>query len=653
MTNSTNIATNNTNSTIAGNNMKIETVNDSALASIIASNVFHKVHCTQTALVIACSLVDALDQPDYFLEMFIHTMETAQLRTVLDNKSTTQELDLDMEAIALVLVEMGFVTEEGEPGDSLIALKEMEKEAYAPTTGEIVRRNPTYKLEKGQASDLLVESITAQEKTMFTVDSYMLNIANKVQAITGGVDADDEAYVLAGCNNMDPKQAYHSEFMADRRGRTYQAACHGPIAAASDRSRALMDLVGVPTSYDVPTVMSVIKAEMEDMTKCIKTQVIELNMIGEEQFIINHTPKGTDCKKPWSFVKAVRIVRELKAGNRPYIGMAVGLDAKCSGPQLAALMVGDADLAAACGMTLVQVEDAYERCVQMLAKFGFHGFTRNGVKKAFMGVFYGQGYAAFTDVKGMMEEEDMKEVVAILAPQGIISDDVAKKFHKAITQSFGKKLVALRERFKEFNGKVQGRIGHTMPDGFKIQMNYKVKWNILNEAMEFGVEAPDAHIVTGDMTRKFIKVQLNTLEVHTGDFVRNGFVNMVQGTDALIARLIITQLDRLGAQHILGIHDCFRVNVTEMHLLKQAIINAYMILFGTKVNCKSADLPMGQDILGMYFEGASKQLVEGEKVVPMPQFLPFGPKPRKMAKIGDNKIEDVIQALGTSYYFAK
>ncbi|MEE8599037.1 MAG: hypothetical protein V3S69_05960, partial [Dehalococcoidales bacterium] len=378
MTNSTNVSTQATNSTNEGNNMKTTTINDSALASIIASNVFHKINCAQKSLVIACSLVDALDQPEYFLPMFVHTMETAQFRTVLDNKSTNHDLDFDMDAIAVMLVEMGYLTDEGEAGDNLLKLSETSAEAYAPTSAELVRRFPTYKLEKGQASELLIKSIHAQEKTKFTRDDYMVDLANQVQAKTGGVDADDEAYVLAGCNAMSSANAYISEYMADRRGRTYQAACHGPVHAASDRSRAMADLFGVPTDYDVAQVTAVIKAEMEDMTKCIKTQLIELNMVGEVNFIINHMEKGTDCKKPWSFVKAVRIMRELKAGNRPYIGMAAGLDAKCSGPQLAALMVGDADLAAACGMTLEQVEDAYERCVQTLEKAGFAGFTRNG-----------------------------------------------------------------------------------------------------------------------------------------------------------------------------------------------------------------------------------------------------------------------------------
>ena len=660
MTTSTNATTSTTPTTMVPTMTTpttVQTVNDSALASILASNLFHKLGDTQQALIVACSLVDALDQEEYFFEMFCHTVQTAQLTTSLKNVMTATEVVIDMEALGVSLVQMGYMTDEGKVGDNLRKATEISSEAYAPTQQEVVRRFPTHKLEVGQKSNLLVEAIEALEDTWFTVDSHMVELWNQFEARTGGSEENPEAYVLAGCNVMSSEAYYHSEFMADRRGRLYQAACHGPNGQASDKARAMMNLAGVPLDYDKKVAWDLIMEEMADMVAGgqlgIKAAMTELNMIGELEFLVKHDEGCDGVKKAWSFVKAARIMGALKRGETPYIGMAVGLDAKCSGPQLGALMVGDGEMAAACGMTMELCEDAYERAVKSLAQAGFHGFTRNGIKKSFMGVFYGQGYAAFTNVTSMMQEEDMKEVVAILAPEGIVPDEVAKKFHKAITKSFGKKMCALRERLKEFGGLIQGRTHHMMPDGFKVQMNYKQKWNINNELMEFGVEAPDAIVVTEGMTRKFIKLQLNTLDVHTGDFVRNGFVNMIQATDALIARLIIVHLKRMGAKHIISVHDCFRVNITEMPLLKQAIINAYQDLFGTVVNCKTKDLPLGQDILGLYFEGVSKSVVDGAKVVPMPQFLPFGPKPRKMAKVGEHKLGDVIDALGTSYYFAK
>lgn len=657
MTNLTNNTTNTTTTTTESNTMTT-TTNTSALTSIIAASLYHKLHCTQQAIMVATAIVDACEDKEYFVDTFMDTLEQSQMqvRTVQEDGKfayKTLVVELDGEALAPVLEELGYMTEDGMVGEKLQELLDMRKESYAPTTGPVERKFANYGLEKGQASALLAEAVEALESTKFTVDADMLHIANLVQAQTGGAEKDDEAYVLAGCNAMDNSLAYSSEFKADRRSRLYQAACHGPNGQASDRSRALMDLAGVTTDYDVPTVKKAIMAEIEDMTKDVRAAAKLRTELGDVAFIISQLDlmkKDRLVAKPWSFVKAARIMKELKLGNKPYIGMAVGLDAKCSGPQLGALMAGDLDLAGACGMTLEQVEDAYERAINELTKVGLSGFTRGGVKKAYMGVFYGQGWAAFTDTKQLLKDEQF-EILDILYPKTvsgdyIVNDDMAKRFHKAISDSFGSALRTIRERFKAFANKVDGRTSHHMPDGFKVQMNYKVKFNIFNEALEHGVDAPDVIIDTPERTHKFIGLSLKSLIVHTSDFVRNGFVNMIQATDAMIAKLIIVHLKRLGAQHIVAVHDCFRVNVTEMHLLEQAIKNAYMDLYGSTQNTFTKDLPMGTDILGLYFQGMEKSLIEGEKVVPMSQFRRN--KSRKMADISGT-----IQALGKSYYFAK
>jgi hypothetical protein len=636
------------------------TTNTSSLTSIVAANLYHKLGCTQQATMAAAAIVDACEDKEHFVDTFIDTLEQSemQIRTIQENGKyafKSIEVKLDEVALEATMIELEYMTEDGEVGAKLIELLEMRKEAYAPTkVGTVFNRKfANYGIEKGQMSALGVESILALEATQFTIDDYMVSIGNQVQALTGGPENDDEAYVLAGCNDMMSDLCYTSEYKADRRSRLYQAACHGPNGQASDRSRAFMDLAGVTRDYDVPTVSKAIMAEIMDMTKDVKAAAKLRNEQGDVQFIIGQLDlpkKDRLVAKPWSFVKAARIMKELKLGNKPYIGMAVGLDAKCSGPQLGALMTGDLDLAGACGMTLSQVDDAYERAITELTKVGLAGFTRAGVKKAYMGVFYGQGWAAFTDATQLTKDEQF-EILDILyakMPNGdyLINDESAKRFHKAIQDSFGSKLRTVRDRFKAFAGKVEGRTSHHMPDGFKIQMNYKVKFNILNEAIEHGVESPDVMVNTPERTHKFIGLALKSLTVHTGDFIRNGFVNMIQGNDALVAKLIIVHLKRLGAQHIIAVHDCFRVNVTEMHLLEQAIKNTYMDLYGNTQNTFTKDLPLGTDILGLYFTGMEKSLIEGERVVPMSQFRRN--KSRKMVDISKT-----IQALGKSYYFAK
>lgn len=656
------------------NNIKLsDLMNTNALSSTITASIFHELGNPQEAVLAGCAIVDAIELsgnigiPEAFFGMVESTLESATLHSTVSGEgkivTTPHNVSLDIDTLKAAMLKIGFLNEDLTIGKRLVQILEQRTEAYAPIKvgSPWTRKFPLYAKEKGQTSKLAIEAIEALESTQYTIDANMVMLANKVQVVLG-LDKDDEGYVLAGCNAMSAEHAYTSEFKADARIRLYQAACHGPNGQASDRSRAMMDLAGVPTDYDIPTVMKAIRAEVMDMVSVdakLVGKLMSAAIKNPVEFIVgelNKPKKDRDAAKPWSFVKAALIWAELQKGNRPYIGMAVGLDAKCSGPQLGALMSGDSEVAAACGFTLIQMEDAYHRAIRSLQEAGFTFQThhRNLIKKSFMGIFYGQGWAAFTDLAQLRKNEE-EEIIAILYPNGVADDDTAKRFHKAITKSFGKKMVAVRNRFLDYAAKIEGRISHFMPDGCKVAMNYKVRLNILGEPIEHGIVCPDVTVTTENNTYKFIKMGLKTRTVHTGDFVRNGFVNMIQGTDALVARLIIVHLKRLGARHIISVHDCFRVNVTEMHLLEQAIKNTYMDLFGSRTNVKTEDLPLGTDILALYFEGASKQLVDGHVITPIKQFMPVGNigEVRKMMQINKVAIPDLIQALGTSYYFAK
>ena len=144
---------------------------------------------------------------------------------------------------------------------------------------------------------------------------------------------------------------------------------------------------------------------------------------------------------------------------------------------------------------------------------------------------------------------------------------------------------------------------------------------------------------------------MNTKQVHTGDFARNGFVNMIQGVDGLIARLIVVNLHRLGATHIISVHDCFRVNVMEMELLRAAIKAAYRELFGTLTNVATEDMPKGLDILGLYFDGINDQLIDVDDAIDISLFFESGK--RRLQRIRGERLNHLISALGTTYYFDK
>ncbi len=687
-------------------------INENALSSTIAAKVFLLLGDAQQATVIACAVTDAVSlvrstgMDDGFLEFTVEAAETAKLSTVhvepgplakqlTENKQaskeageyyipTKEEVDavrkekgtrtetsydvvVNEELITKTLGKLKMVNMDGTMGNVLVEMIEQRKEAYAPTkVGETFERKfKLVGLEKGQlkqASDLPMEAILAQEASQFSTDKYILDLVNIVQPKLDKLGfADKESYVVAGCNAMDSNLPYTSEFKFDNRLRSYQAACHGPNGQSSDRSRALMNLHGVTTDYNVKQVTKVIMAEVADMCSVEGAELQEYldtavsNPVEFAVELLQMLKSNRPVQKVWSFIKAAKILAELAAGNKPYIGMAVGLDAKCSGPQYGALMAGDDAVSAACGFTLEKgLEDAYQRCIAILEQDGeFMGMSRNGIKKTFMGVFYGQGYAAFQDIAQLRKDEQFELVEVLLDGNTYVSEERAKKFHKLVTSSFGKKMVYIRNQVAKFNNNVEGRMGHFMPTGAKVQMNYKVKENILGQVVEMDTICPDVLVSINGSEFKFINMALKTKEVDSNNFVRTAFVNMIQAVDALIAQLIVVHLKRLGAQHIVAVHDCFRVNVTEMHLLEQAIKLAYTDVFGSQRDQFTKDLPMGGDILGMFFAGleAAKAVDSEAKTEAVSQFTKSGI--RRFQKCGGEYVHVLINRLGETYYFAK
>ena len=180
-------------------------------------------------------------------------------------------------------------------------------------------------------------------------------------------------------------------------------------------------------------------------------------------------PNLAKIKKPYSFIKAAKIVLALRRGETPYIGMAVGYDAKCSGPQLGGFMAGDQAMLHACGVALGKVlEDAYHRAIDELKKNKFtKECSRDLIKTPFMGVFYGQGASAFSYVH---EDCDAELFELVQSYSGNITqlqaDRIMKKwdlkgekydnervvtmakaeiFRKTIEKSFGSALKQIRD----------------------------------------------------------------------------------------------------------------------------------------------------------------------------------------------------------------
>jgi hypothetical protein len=628
--------------------------NQPALISQVSSVLFKQGMSPISAMILAVSFIESsqyFGDEDYetVLEALIEQATVTEGDEVLQSHIVDPvQLLLDAEMLE---AECTYIGEDIDKtflmaGPLFIKICGQQKEAYAPAlASEGCERRFDYAPIK--TSGLFVEAIHALESTEYTVDTGMLNIAMQVDAqLNKSHKLKQEAYVLEGCAKMDPELAYVSEFKGDRRGRMYQAACHGPNGQSSDRSRALMDLAGVSTDYDVKEAIKLLTDEMKDMGSFVdKSEFIACYTAFAETPVeaILHNLRGTmgtNISKPWSFAKASLTMMALKeymefgGVEKPYIGMAFGLDAKCSGPQLGALMVDDHQVAAACGFSEEELDDAYHLAIESCEKSKFKGLTRELIKKPYMGIFYGQSWGAFM----FCEDAELQAIIGG-------GEDNAKAFHAAISRSFGPKMLRLRNTIK--NLEIGERLSHFMPDGLEVKMDYRVKVDIYNQEVDMDNEGKDIVVRGNILDQKFQKLAMKTDQPHLGDFTRTGFVNMIQATDALLARLIIVHANRMGAKHIISVHDCFRVNVHDMAILKEAIKAAYKDLFGSRTNNKTEDLPLGTDILDLYFQGAKKAGAVG--VFPK-QFTNKGFRP---AKINGKSINNLVDALGVTYFFAK
>ena len=195
--------------------------------------------------------------------------------------------------------------------------------------------------------------------------------------------------------------------------------------------------------------------------------------------------------------------------------------------------------------------------------------------------------------------------------------------------------------------KIDSSIEYLMADGFIVNMDYKVQYDAFGREYDRSA-AYDVTMQCGNDAYKYKQFKLGSTQTDLYNEVRTTFVNFIQATDALLARMIMVHLKRLGAQHVTGIHDCFRVNVTELPLLIEAIKRSYMDLFGSDTLEPTDDLPY-PDMLGNLFEGMNDSLKEGEEGKVLSMFSKKGFRKNRTAGLTGNskvKIVDCINSLG-------
>ena len=642
-----NLATHQTTGALHGFNM--DTINDQAFISRLTATLHSNGQPEMDSLVIATAFYGNMDKLGLVsgerwiknVNKYIHKTGDNGTRVVVGDKEHT---GFDIPNWFDTIVHAELMTRDGQIGSKLVDMV-LITERSLPASAEhgVERRNPIvpyhnkYKL-ASTISALLKQAIYVLENTPFMVDEYMYSLSLAVNEL----HKLDDKYVIEGCAELlkygnTPRV---SEFKTDRRIRIYQADTFGPNGQSSDMARSFMDLAGVHTNYDIKRAIMAIRDEMEDMLansslqdaidnlRATKSLAVWMQgqLVLKEHDKANTLPESEESdyivSKPWSFVKANRLLTSLEKGGRPYIGMAFGLDAKCSGPQYGAIMTGDIRIAAACGfgnMDAIFNDDAYEIAVKACQDAGIEGLTRKTVKKAYMGIFYGQGAGSFADEAMYGSKPKMHDPRLLPIIQGIEAIPgqfesmlmaQAKVFHKAIESSFGN-MTDLRKAMKLAHYHYEDMEGvpvkvmdtteptmHRMPDDTFIAMDYRVKTTITGEVVSFDTEIPDVSIdISGIPTMKFEKMTFRQKEYNLDDYARSGFVNMIQGVDAYIARHIIVALGELGATHVISVHDCFRVNINDFldGKLHQAIQMAYKRVF---VECGTKG-----DIIKDYFQG--------------------------------------------------
>jgi len=589
----------------------------------------HDVKQLTNRITMAIYATNRLSEPETLALATAVTYNTDSLKDIHDALPHIEvdggmALELSEDGIYDVLEYAGLY-KDGHKSDRLVSMMLRTERSY-PTPANMVIgdaiRGVVRRRNYGAKGGLVQSAIHILEKTEFCVDEFMLEVAKRVHKRF----TRDEQYVIDGSQELVNRNnlAVHSEFFADDRARLYQADFHGPNGQSSDLARSLMDLHGVSKDYNVKAAIKVIRDEMADMVSDVDGTLEALKAIKSASKFIEAALQAPEAgiSKPWSFVKAAKILIALQKGKKPYIGMAFGLDAKCSGPQLGALLTGDGDIAASCGFSTVKVKDAYERAIDMCESMGVHGFERASIKKVYMEVFYGLSWFTFTklDDKGAhvykSTHDYAPEVLRIISTINV-PDDVEDKeeaqaqlLHKAIEESFGK-MRGLRNTIKEahiegydddgipiFRTEVATK--YRTPDGFEVAMKYFVRVDIDGEKTSHDMEPADVAVAystgAGIITEVYEKMTFKTDEVALMDFARTGFVNFIQGEDAFLARLIVKKLDNLKVKHIIAVHDCFRVSIIDM--INGKLVKAIKRAYG--------EFLTSGDAISRYFDGVKE-----------------------------------------------
>ena len=451
-------------------------------------------------------------------------------------------------------------------------------EKTAPLTTMItddIRRVSQVKGGKVKPSKLLDKAMRYLEATPFSADMDMTTIINLVKSQTPKLDVwKDVKGSMNGINDMVDGIDYYSEQKADKRGRMYHVAHAGTNPQGDDYNRSIYKLnVESIVKKDSPECTYFMNELEEAAGKDPKYMATDYLMrVGKSPVRALKTfleSKGVDS--PFMYVRLARYFVTFQETGECDVRVPMGLDAKCSGTQILAILAGNKQLLQATGFTNKKVFDPYALCAIAM---DMAGIDRNVMKTPYMAIQYGGGAKALTEQKDYMQA---------MFDAGIEDQEAAAKITiEAVKKVLGNKIVGVQEYMAEqvatiMEASGKANVVYTHIDGQIVDLVVcgKVKLTATftsirytqNTIISFGSQLKNTGLTVSDKTPS------------ATEYARTFMVNYVQGIDALIARTVASLCKDAGIEGYVSIHDCFRTALKDTPKLKALICRAYEIIF--------------------------------------------------------------------------
>ncbi|WJM88677.1 hypothetical protein QDY63_14840 [Pseudomonas brenneri] len=531
--------------------------------------------------VIAASMFKTM----FMLEDSVHTVESFNTQykgcfgyMVARNRDLGVMVECD--DVLESLVTMGFMEELG--GVFYVSQKFYDacyvSEKTAPLTTMIDDTNRRVSQVKGgkvKPSKLLDKAMRFLEATPFSADMDMTTIINLVKSQTPELSIwKDVKGSMNGINEMEADVNYYSEQKADKRGRMYHVAHAGTNPQGDDYNRSIYKLNVESIVTKGSEAYTFFMNELEEAAgKDPKYMATDYLMrVGKSPVRALKTfLESAGVDSPFMYVRLARYFVTFEETGECDVRVPMGLDAKCSGTQILAILAGNKQLLEATGFTMKKVFDPYALCaIQM----DMAGIDRNAMKTPYMAIQYGGGVTALVNQKDYMK---------VMFDAGIEdSEEAANITIEAVKRVLGNKIIGLQDYMSEQVAAIMENTGktnvvYTHIDGQIVDLVVCGKVELTatftsirytqNTIISFGSQLKNTGLTVSDKTPS------------ADEYARTFMVNYIQGIDALIARTVAALAKDAGIEGYVSIHDCFRTSLKDTPKLKALICKAYEMIF--------------------------------------------------------------------------